>query len=179
MRVTLQDNRQMVGQMLAFDKVCPFCASPDTPPSTNNTAAHEPRPRRHGGVPPHTTKDQGCARRIPAGHRDRGATRHWTDHHPRCPRHLAVCRRPAARRPCRATGRSLWRSLDCCDTGSGTRRYTTNSTWRSSSWPDWTRDWRRRTRPWFRCASVRWRTTRLWRTTSWLRWTWRTPRRTA
>ena len=164
----------MVGQMLAFDKVWPLFTFSHTCPSTNNTAAHEPRPRRHRRVPPHTTKGKGRARRNPAGHRDRGATRHWTYYHSWRARHLAVRRWTTARRPCRTTWRSLWWTFDSCDSGCWTWCGAPCRTW-AASWSDWTCSWCRRAGRWFRRTSrLRWparlwRTTRLWRT-------WRTPR---
>lgn len=45
MRVTLNDGRQMTGQMLAFDKVFRLNALPNAP--SNPLPAYEPRPRRH------------------------------------------------------------------------------------------------------------------------------------
>ena len=55
LRVTLNDGRQMTGQMLAFDKVRSHIPIPLAPrlyrSLTSSPAAHEPRPGRHRRIP--------------------------------------------------------------------------------------------------------------------------------
>jgi len=54
MRVTLNDGRQMTGQMLAFDKVVHLYYA-NVLCHANWEAAYESRPCRYRGVPPHQT----------------------------------------------------------------------------------------------------------------------------
>jgi hypothetical protein len=60
MRITLNDGRQMTGQMLAFDKV--QCSTQCSFPSADSKAAHEPRSRRHRRIS--TGKTQANQRRA-------------------------------------------------------------------------------------------------------------------
>lgn len=71
MRVTMNDGRQMVGQMLAFDKVRSVNESYSL--LTDYSIAHEPRPRRYRRVQTckakanqivRTRRSSGTSRRI-------------------------------------------------------------------------------------------------------------------
>ena len=159
----------MVGQMLAFDKV-------SLSPSvywhwTNILTAHEPRSRRHRGVPPDATKGQGRARCCTTSHRDGGATCYRSYHHSRRARYLAVSGWPATRRSCFSHRRNVWRTYNCCGFGGWTWCRATSWTW-STGWTDRTHAWcwRSRSRLWRR---ISWRAC-LWRTT-WIPRSWRTP----
>jgi hypothetical protein len=120
MRVTLNDGRQMTGQLLAFDKVCGCHAIyVSFRRSANTDTAHEPGSRRYRGIPTDQEEASPVFRpwRIVFNHPDHRAGREAhprLDHRPGRPDRIPIRRISSTSRPEHATGKvySRWRRDD-------------------------------------------------------------------
>lgn len=127
MRATMNDGRQLVGQMLAFDKV-QNPARHSTRPSTNIHPAHEPRPLRLRRIPQGQTQDQ--SRRRNLHRRDRREAQHRPGNHPRRKRRLVLSRRSTAFRSCCETRNEC--AWCCCADGYAGRTRNLETSWERS-----------------------------------------------